>query len=679
MRLVSAGAAFAVIFVGAFLGAFLGATSANAQTPAGDAEEATEEESKDSKPKEAGSLGGYFDEIERLGLLSIETGTQKTLAGDVRAAEELLSSGATGAAAVALFTIVESPRYRDLDEFVEYHNAEYYLGVALARSGAYDSALTFLARAIARGPGSLYFAPAHRRAIDIAIDTRAYDQVLEILDDINLAEPLGPGPLGERSYLKARIVYGRGDFKAAEGELARISRKSRLYSSALYLRGIINTRTGQFKDAAGALCEIADTPDSNRFTFVVDDRYFRIKDLARLGLGRLAHEVAEYDGAYYHYFQVPDDSDRLPEALFEASWSMYQKRELSTARDLASEFAKTFPTSPLWPEAQLLAGYVELADCEFDAAQKHYDGLVEDLEPVLSALNRIRKSPEERDALFARALSKRRAERADPNNRLKDEAKNVSDRVLGLLSIDPTYVRLHESMTGLRGAEGQAKLAIRAWSRLGAALSKRDVAAVAKDEETSEAAQIAELAEDIRVLGDQLGRARAELRRAEREGTISADDADTEKQRLTVLASEIATLEDDAQAASSAADETQADEAPAGLKPMVQHDLGVARGLEGEADKLLAELEGEADRIAQQAIERLYTDTRRVYDKAKLGKIDAVIGQKRRLEIEVQDLAAGRFPPELFGSLWEKGLIGDDEELWPFEGEYWADEYEGFR
>jgi hypothetical protein len=24
-------------------------------------------------------------------------------------------------------------------------------------------------------------------------------------------------------------------------------------------------------------------------------------------------------------------------------------------------------------------------------------------------------------------------------------------------------------------------------------------------------------------------------------------------------------------------------------------------------------------------------------------------------------------------------MIGDDEEYWPFQGEYWADEYEGFR
>jgi len=37
------------------------------------------------------------------------------------------------------------------------------------------------------------------------------------------------------------------------------------------------------------MCEIAATPDDDKFTFVVDERYFTIKDLARLGLGRLAH------------------------------------------------------------------------------------------------------------------------------------------------------------------------------------------------------------------------------------------------------------------------------------------------------------------------------------------------------------------------------------------------------
>ena len=64
---------------------------------------------------------------------------------------------------------------------------------------------------------------------------------------------------------------------------------------------------------------------------------------------------------------------------------------------------------------------------------------------------------------------------------------------------------------------------------------------------------------------------------------------------------------------------------------------------------------------------------------ARLGKIDAVVGQKRKLERQIEDLAAGRFPAEMFGKLHIEGLIGDDEEYWPPEPERWADEYENYK
>src|SRR5690606_23022204 len=91
---------------------------------------------------------------------------------------------------------------------------------------------------------------------------------------------------------------------------------------------------------------------------------------------------------------------------FEAAWSMYQKRELETSRDLVKEFLKEFPTSPLWPEASLLAGYVELADCEFDASQTWYDELAARLSPIVGEIDRVRKDPDLRRRLFAKALTR---------------------------------------------------------------------------------------------------------------------------------------------------------------------------------------------------------------------------------------------------------------------------------
>ncbi len=48
-----------------------------------------------------------------------------------------------------------------------------------------------------------------------------------------------------------------------------ISKKSRLYSSAIYLRGVIKARRGEYQASAEAMCEVAATPDDDKFTFVV--------------------------------------------------------------------------------------------------------------------------------------------------------------------------------------------------------------------------------------------------------------------------------------------------------------------------------------------------------------------------------------------------------------------------
>ena len=622
----------------------------------------------------------YFDELEKIGLIDVSTGSEDSLRAELGLAESLLRSGAAVEAAVALYSIVESPRFRDFSDSVEYQNAEYYLAVALAKAGAYGSALDYLEKVLARGPKATYFAPAHRRAIDIALETRDYQDVLQRLGKVSGQGTLPVEAIGEQRYLKARIAYDAGKLAEAEGELVQLSRKSRLYSSALYLRGLIRTRRGELGGAAEALCEIADTPDTDKFTFVVDDRYFTIKDLARLGLGRLAHEHGDYDDAYYHYFQIPDDSDRLPEALFEAAWSMYQKRELGTSRDLTAELLKDFPDSPLNPEARLLAGYVELADCEFDAAQRRYDRLVAELGPVGAEMDRIRKDRGLRSMLFDRALARWRAEKAAPDERVRVRLDTPADRVLALLRLDPEFVRLHDAVSGIRRAAGEAPHVVGAWRRLTGRMGGTKVAAVAEESpEAQEAGAAGELSADIERLEEAVARARTELRRGVRAGSLGKAEAAEEEDRLKKLAIAVADLGEKADEASRAADQALSNKPSPGLRGMVAGDLTEAHRLETASDKLATELGRAADELARRALDKLYQQTRHVLDKAKLGKIDAVIGQKRRLEIEVEDLAAGRFPKELHGRLWQAGLIGDDEEYWPFEGEFWADEYEGWR
>lgn len=632
-------------------------------------------------------IAQYYAQLERMGLVDVESGDQDTLKRELDAAERLLRDGDPIDAAVALYAIVETPRYEAFSDFVEYQNAEYYLGVSLANAGAFGAALDAFERVLRRGPDAPYWGPAHRRTVDVALETRDHAGVLARMESIKTDTPITPAASGERAYLRGRAFYDEGQLKDADAELETISRKSRMFSSALYLRGVIATRTGKLEDAAEAFCEIADTPDSDKFTFVVDDRYFTIKDLARLGLGRIAHEQGEYDDAYYHYFQIPEDSQRLPDALFEASWSMYQKRELPTARDLVQEFLVEFPSSPLWPEANLLAGYVELADCRFDEAQAWYDGVVARVDPVVAELDRIRKDPDARSELFDRAIVRWRGERSGPEDPGRPEvaaaaaAGNVTEQALGLLRLDPEFVRLHEAIAGMRRAAGEAPGLVRLWSGLARRVRGDAVGKVTGEAsiEAEDAADANEVAGDLAELAEQVDRARDELARGRRARTIDPDDAKEEDARLADLAKRVDAARDKARALAAQADEAATGAAEASLKPLITADVQAARRLDRSARALLVKLENTADELAQKRIDALYRSTKRVADKAKLGKIDAVIGQKQALDIQVQDLAQGRFPPELIGRLWEEGMVGDDDEVWPFEGEFWADEYEGWR
>ena len=83
--------------------------------------------------------------------------------------------------------------------------------------------------------------------------------------------------------------------------------------------------------------------------------------------------------------------------------------------------------------------------------------------------------------------------------------------------------------------------------------------------------------------------------------------------------------------------------------------------------------------IAEKALVDLDKRLRDLLRQARLTQIDAIIGKKKKLEIEIEHLRDGRYPAELFATLQLEGLMGDDEEYWPFEGEYWSDEYENYK
>jgi hypothetical protein len=112
------------------------------------------------------------------------------------------------------------------------------------------------------------------------------------------------------------------------------------------------------------------------------------------------------------------------------------------------------------------------------------------------------------------------------------------------------------------------------------------------------------------------------------------------------------------------------------LSLRLSEDRAYVEELRRTARRVRTQLEDAAAVAGERSLkamrERLAAELRR----ARIGRIDAVMGSKRQVELQVESLSAGRFPPELTDPLRMQTLLRDDEEYWPFEGEDWPDEFE---
>ncbi len=585
-------------------------------------------------PKSAPSgdpMSAYLADLEKAGVLADDAKTPATVEGmraAVVAAEDDLVTGNAQVATTLLFRIVESPRFAKLSYAPEFANAELTLGRALVRAGAYASAERYLLRALGHGPKSPFFAPAYRAMLDIALETREQVAILAMLD--GAAKSLGDVDLprdsrGEHEYLAGKVAYEAGDLPTAESRFGNVDRQSRFFAAALYFRGLVHVRKGHFASARRSMCEIVEQADQDRFTFFIDGRYFAIKDLAYLALGRIAHEQGKYDDAYYFYFRVPEDSDRLPDALFEASWSMFQKGEYEAAGAFLEQFDRSFPKSPLAPDVLLLHAMIDLKSCAFDRTRSELEEIVRVYKPIEAEVATLIKDPNRRRALYKRLLS-------------KQSIGAVSDPVVELLKIDGRFYRYFADIVALDREAGLLPSEIAVWDEL--------TAKQAGQQKGSEATEAAQLVKDVEALQP-----------------LAKGDADMEDRVGDLLT----------QARRAARPVSTQRDAPYAAEAQA------AQALSGQARELRARLVAATSAIAEQALVDLDNRLREMMRQARLTQIDAVIGKKKKLEIEISNLREGRYPPDMFAQLQLEGLMGDDEEYWPFEGEYWSDEYDNYK
>lgn len=605
-------------------------------------------------------------------------GSQTTLGTDdlkrrLEAAEVAQNGGRHQEAVQLLADVVEDPR------FGSYAGLELGLAARAKLAESYGSLRVFEVarayhRAILETPAAwsgvaTYGRRSTQRLVEIALDRSAGGQnagVLEAgLGDVAKVPSSAPADVrAEIDYLRGRFEEAKGNPDAGYAAYERVPETSRHWSQAMYLRGLIEVDRGRYKQSEELFCKVADPLRQSKTPPVVADaRFYAVRDLARLALGRVAHEGSRFDDARYYYYLVPQDSNRLAEALYESATSRYEKKDYAQARELLDELEamKRGPTPQhhrYEDEAQILDAYVDLGRCDFEAADAKLKRFLAEYDPVRNALRRTATS----DAAALALVEKARTD-SDRRQLSADEQKLAE-----LLMVDPAFAEIARARRTLDEEDATRRNADAELGMLAAALQKPDaLRPVPKEGELIPLGGSKDATLRLELAG--LSRALSDL---EASGARNQEAA-AMRLELAALRARVGAPRHEV----AAGQESAAAQTGKGLRAYVEQERALSQRLGAEMDPLRRELGGAELTLAKDALARLDQRLTRLLRRARLARIESVLGRKRALEVEIEAIQAGFLPRDAVDALGPERYLEENEEYWPFEGDDWPDEYVG--
>jgi hypothetical protein len=356
---------------------------------------------------------------------------------------------------------------------------------------------------------------------------------------------------------------------------------------------------------------------------------------------------------------VPRDSDRLAEALYEAATTRYEKKDYDGARELLDELAGLGVHHRYQDEAWVLDAWVDLARCRFADADKKLVTFLERYEPVRDAARRIATD----DGAMQRLLAAVRSGSDAGGAEIGGTSPEVMRTIAALVRIDTAYDRVQRKRAVLEREASGLVFSVGAIGDMQRTLATNGGVRPSSDLGSDDAQKAREAREAIEGVEHQL----ADLEAAR----APASEVTPLRQQLSELKARLA------QGAGASA--PGANETPAGadLPDLLRADASKGTELQGRIATARRELTDAETALAKDALHRLDLRLSRLLRRARLGRIESVLGRKRALEVEVEAIRLGYLPQDAVDSLDAARYLEDNEEYWPFEGDDWPDEYVG--
>jgi tetratricopeptide (TPR) repeat protein len=545
--------------------------------------------------------------------------------------ELLYLEGGSQSAAARLGAAFLDPSYAEHRSKPIFDNIRYTLASSLLNQGAFGQARKLLLELIVQVPPSVFRPLAFRKFVDLTLISDQFEQSLTLIKEFQ--SNTKDLEQDEVSYLQGKALFRLDFYSEAIKALSRVGRKSRLFAAATYLAGLIHLSNGHPDAAESSFCTLVNP--SGGSTYFLSRNVERIIEQAWLALARIRHDRGDYLRAAETYRRIPSHSVLASRARYELAWSLFRSGQMPDSRNELTRLLNSPVVLDDEPSAKLLLGYTYIKECMFERAIPVLEDLSEQLGRI-GTLVAAGNLPPEAEHWVAFRSSERRLVALEKNISQSVERNRWAWSQLLFVAGRPQATAQYQR---LRILSEQIKK-----TRFRVMFSKRQLSSLATRKNIkSDGIQITKT---IKRLSQHIASLEKRIKRSE----IKLEQLFEVSLRLP-----------------------DSNEIPSRfLELSIQKLNATSLNLKSQKNRT----EDIMEKIQKYRIRRMTQRLSHWSRQVQLGKIDTILGRKQTLQLEIQNLALSKYPLSLLQVLAEAGVLDEQTEYWPYDGEYWPDEYD---
>ncbi|MFO0660880.1 MAG: tetratricopeptide repeat protein [Polyangiaceae bacterium] len=208
------------------------------------------------------------------------------------------------------------------------------------------------------------------------------------------------------AYARGKALLYKRDFAGARTSLGSVPSTHSMYLQAKYILGVVSMREAEAKDPPPKVAPGEQPPPAPKARYAstielfrqvtqltaATDEQRRVVDLSWMAIGRLFYEADQWSEAADAYSHIDRQSSEFGNALFELAWVYVRLGDSDKALRALEVMAIADPNNEHISEGPLLKADLQLRAGKFDKAQKSYELVRDEFDPMRARVDRFLKS-----------------------------------------------------------------------------------------------------------------------------------------------------------------------------------------------------------------------------------------------------------------------------------------------